>query len=70
MKFDAMGAITGPYGTAILEGLLGFPRGTVMNGTRCRISAATIPIPTSFMPRNSRPRDVAGRAGLRRGLGR
>lgn len=33
MKFDAMGAITGPYGHAILEGLLGFPKGTVMNGT-------------------------------------
>ncbi|MCB1377929.1 MAG: alpha-D-glucose phosphate-specific phosphoglucomutase [Alphaproteobacteria bacterium] len=33
MRFDAMGAITGPYGHAILEGLLGFPPGTVMNGT-------------------------------------
>ena len=33
MKFDAMGAITGPYGHAILEGMLGFPKGTVMNGT-------------------------------------
>jgi phosphoglucomutase len=33
MKFDAMGAITGPYGREILEGLLGFPKGTVMNGT-------------------------------------
>jgi phosphoglucomutase len=33
MKFDAMGAITGPYGHAILEGMLGFPQGTVMNGT-------------------------------------
>ncbi len=33
MKFDAMGAITGPYGHAILEGILGFPAGTVMNGT-------------------------------------
>ena len=33
MKFDAMGAITGPYGHAILEGILGFPKGTVMNGT-------------------------------------
>ena len=33
MKFDAMGAITGPYATAILEGILGFPEGTVMNGT-------------------------------------
>ena len=32
MRFDGMGAITGPYGTAILEGLLGFPGGTVMNG--------------------------------------
>jgi phosphoglucomutase len=32
MRFDGMGAITGPYGTAILEGLLGFPKGTVMNG--------------------------------------
>jgi phosphoglucomutase len=33
MKFDAMGAITGPYGTRILEDLLGCPEGTVMNGT-------------------------------------
>lgn len=33
MKFDAMGAITGPYATTILEGILGFPKGTVMNGT-------------------------------------
>ena len=33
MKFDAMGAITGPYATKILEGILGFPAGTVMNGT-------------------------------------
>jgi phosphoglucomutase len=33
MKFDGMGAITGPYGHAILEGILGFPKGTVMNGT-------------------------------------
>ena len=32
MRFDGMGAITGPYGTTILEGLLGFPMGTVMNG--------------------------------------
>ena len=33
MKFDSMGAITGPYAHKILEGLLGFPAGTVMNGT-------------------------------------
>jgi len=33
MKFDAMGAITGPYAHRILEGILGFPQGTVMNGT-------------------------------------
>ncbi len=33
MKFDAMGAITGPYAHAILEDILGFPKGTVMNGT-------------------------------------
>jgi phosphoglucomutase len=33
MKFDAMGAITGPYAHRILEGILGFPSGTVMNGT-------------------------------------
>ncbi|HTH15306.1 MAG TPA: alpha-D-glucose phosphate-specific phosphoglucomutase, partial [Magnetospirillum sp.] len=30
MKFDAMHAVTGPYATAILEGLLGAPKGTVM----------------------------------------
>ena len=33
MKFDAMSAITGPYAHRILEGMLGFPEGTVMNGT-------------------------------------
>lgn len=33
MKFDAMGAITGPYAHRILEAMLGFPKGTVMNGT-------------------------------------
>jgi phosphoglucomutase len=33
MKFDGMGAITGPYATAILEGLLGAAKGTVINGT-------------------------------------
>ncbi len=32
MKFDAMHAVTGPYATAILEGMLGAPAGTVMNG--------------------------------------
>jgi len=32
MRFDAMHAITGPYATAILEGLLGAPTGTVVNG--------------------------------------
>ncbi len=33
MRFDAMCAITGPYGKGILEGMLGAPAGTVMNGT-------------------------------------
>ncbi|MFT3988825.1 alpha-D-glucose phosphate-specific phosphoglucomutase [Aestuariivirga sp.] len=33
MRFDAMHAITGPYATAILEGILGAPKGTVVNGT-------------------------------------
>ena len=33
MRFDAMSAITGPYATAILEGLLGAAPGTVVNGT-------------------------------------
>lgn len=32
MRFDAMHAVTGPYATAILEGVLGAPKGTVMNG--------------------------------------
>ncbi len=32
MCFDAMNAITGPYATAILEGMLGAPKGTVING--------------------------------------
>ena len=33
MKFDGMGAITGPYAQTILENMLGFPKDTVMNGT-------------------------------------
>jgi phosphoglucomutase len=33
MQFDAMHAITGPYAHAILEGRLGAPVGTVINGT-------------------------------------
>ncbi len=33
LRFDAMSAITGPYATAILEGELGAPTGTVVNGT-------------------------------------
>ena len=33
MRFDAMSAVTGPYATAILEGELGAPAGTVVNAT-------------------------------------
>ncbi len=33
MRFDAMHAVTGPYAKAILEGALGAPAGTVVNGT-------------------------------------
>ena len=33
MRFDAMHAVNGPYGHAILEGRLGAPAGTVVNGT-------------------------------------
>jgi phosphoglucomutase len=33
MVFDAMSAVTGPYATEILERRLGFPAGTVRNGT-------------------------------------
>lgn len=33
MRFDAMHAVTGPYAHAILEGALGAPAGTVLNGT-------------------------------------
>ncbi|MDT0508359.1 alpha-D-glucose phosphate-specific phosphoglucomutase [Novosphingobium sp. MMS21-SN21R] len=32
MSFDAMSAVTGPYATQILEGRLGFAKGTVRNG--------------------------------------
>ncbi|WP_299955138.1 alpha-D-glucose phosphate-specific phosphoglucomutase [uncultured Roseobacter sp.] len=31
MRFDAMHAVTGPYATSILEGVLGAPAGTVIN---------------------------------------
>jgi phosphoglucomutase len=33
LRFDAMSAITGPYAHAILEGRLGAPAGTILNGT-------------------------------------
>ncbi len=33
MRFDAMHAVNGPYARAILEGRLGAPLGTVVNGT-------------------------------------
>ncbi|TVS04522.1 MAG: alpha-D-glucose phosphate-specific phosphoglucomutase [Cyanobium sp. PLM2.Bin73] len=33
MAFDAMHAVTGPYATRILEGVLGAPAGSVRNGT-------------------------------------
>lgn len=33
MRFDAMSAVTGPYAVEILENRLGFPEGTVVNGT-------------------------------------
>ncbi|NHZ39092.1 alpha-D-glucose phosphate-specific phosphoglucomutase [Massilia aquatica] len=33
MRFDGMHAVSGPYAHAILEGLLGAPAGTVINGT-------------------------------------
>lgn len=33
IKFDAMHAVTGPYAHAILEGALGAPKGSVLNGT-------------------------------------
>ena len=33
MCFDGMGAVSGPYARAIIEGMLGAPVGTVINGT-------------------------------------
>ncbi|MHA6344840.1 alpha-D-glucose phosphate-specific phosphoglucomutase [Roseivivax sp. CAU 1761] len=36
MRFDAMHAVTGPYARAILEGHLGAPEGTVVNGEPSR----------------------------------
>jgi phosphoglucomutase len=33
MRFDGMSAVSGPYAKAIIEGMLGAPAGTVMNGT-------------------------------------
>jgi phosphoglucomutase len=33
MRFDAMHAVGGPYAHAIIEGMLGAPAGTVVNGT-------------------------------------
>ena len=45
MRFDAMHAVTGPYAHEILEGELGAPAGTVVNGMPYPISAAIIRIP-------------------------
>jgi phosphoglucomutase len=36
MRFDAMHAVTGPYATAILQGMLGAPEGTVMKWISAR----------------------------------
>lgn len=33
MRYDALNAVTGPYAKRILEGMLGAPEGTVVNGT-------------------------------------
>ncbi|MDB5755455.1 MAG: phosphoglucomutase [Massilia sp.] len=33
MRFDGMNAVSGPYAHAIIEGMLGAPAGTVINGT-------------------------------------
>ncbi|MBZ2209215.1 alpha-D-glucose phosphate-specific phosphoglucomutase [Massilia soli] len=33
MCFDGMGAVSGPYARTIIEGMLGAPQGTVINGT-------------------------------------
>ena len=51
MRFDAMHAVTGPYGKEILENRLGAPEGHgAQLQCRCRISAAIIPTPTWSTP--------------------
>jgi phosphoglucomutase len=54
MRFDAMHAVTGPYARAILEGRLGAPAGTVVNG----IAAARF----RWRPPRSQP-GLCGRSG-------
>ena len=71
MRFDAMHAITGPYATAILERALGAAPGTVVNGTPLPDFGGHHPDPN--LVHASELYDLmmsAGRAGLRRGVGR
>ena len=71
MTFDAMHAVTGPYAHAIFERELGAPAGTVRNGTPLPDFGGHHPDPNLVHAKELlRPDDGAGRARLRRRLGR
>ena len=60
MRFDAMHAVTGPYAHAILEGELGAPAGTVVNGTPLPDFGGHHPDPNLVHAKDAlRPDDVA-----------
>ena len=64
MRFDAMSAITGPYAHHIIEGMLGAPAGTVVNGTPLPDFGGHHPDPNLGPLRRSRGADERpGRAG-------
>jgi phosphoglucomutase len=46
MRFDAMNAVSGPYAHTILEGMLGAPQGTVINGVPLEDFGGVHPDPT------------------------
>jgi phosphoglucomutase len=71
MRFDAMSAVTGPYGRAIFERRLGATEGTVLNGEPLPDFGGHHPDPNpvhaaELIAALSGP----GRAAIRRGLGR
>jgi phosphoglucomutase len=70
MAFDAMSAVTGPYAIEILESRLGFPPGTVRNGTPLPDFGGHHPDPNMVHAKALFDRCSPRRARFRRGVGR